>query len=123
MSWSYRGYPLGALFVIVTTCAVLVAAISPVVRATAEGDVEISVFFAALAVGGFVGLILGLAVGVLQFRAALGVILGAIAGIIIGVAAGGMALLSQSHVGAAAAAIAAGSILIVGVALVMRRNS
>ena len=123
MSWNHRGYPLGALFVVVTTCAVLIAGVTPLARATMGGEPEYVPLFIALGMGALFGLIVGAAVGVLQFRAVLGVMLGGSAGTIIGLAAGAMALLSQRQVGPAAAAITAGSILIVGVALVMRRTA
>jgi hypothetical protein len=116
-----RGYPIGALFVVMTTCAVLVSGMAPVIQQTFEGNQEIGAVLGATVAGGACGLIVGVAVGALQFRAGLGTILGGIAGLGIGVAAGGMAMLSLDEVGKAAAAITAGSALIVGVAIAMRR--
>jgi len=123
MSWKHRGYPLGTLFVVVTTCAVLIAGVAPLARAAAGERPDVGTLLAALFLGAFVGMIVGATVGVLQFRPILGVLLGGAAGTVIGLASGAMALLSQKQVGPAAAAITAGSVLIVGVALVMRRTT
>ena len=49
MTFPVRGYPLGALFVLVTVCAVLVAGVTPLVRMTHEGHVESVEFLAGTA--------------------------------------------------------------------------
>ena len=67
------------------------------------------------------GCLIGAALGLLQFRKLLGTALGAMAGTVIGAAAGGMAMLPANQLIAAAIPMAAGSGLIVGVALLMRR--
>lgn len=117
-----RGYPLGALFVLVTTCAVLAAGITPLVRLDIDGDEEIGRSLIAAGIGAVCGMILGQIIGLLQFRKIVGMAMGGLAGMLIGAAAGIISLLPVNQVGAAAAAMTAGSALIVGVALIMRRG-
>lgn len=117
-----RGYPLGSLFVLVTACAVLIAGITPLVRLLANGETEGWEYVLGGVLTGVVcGLLIGGALGLLQFRKLLGLALGAAAGTVIGAVAGGLAMLPASQLLAAAIPMAAGSGLIVGVALLMRR--
>lgn len=120
MSSMRRGYPLGALFVLVTACAVLVAGITPLVRLVAKGEAPAELA-GGVVVGVGVGFILGSMLGLLQYNRALGFGLGAISGTLIGAASGGIAMLPASQVIPAAIAMTAGSCLIVGVAYLMRR--
>ena len=121
MNASRRGYPLGALFVLVAVCAVLIAGLSPVMRETVQGNGDVGEFLAAILIGGVSGLFIGMIVGLFQFRYVLGIGLGALAGTSIGAVAGPMALLARSQVTAAAVAMTVGSGLVIAVALVMRR--
>jgi hypothetical protein len=121
MNPSRRGYPLGALFVLVAVCAVLIAGSTPVVRETVSGKGDVGAFLAAILIGGLAGLLLGIGIGLFQFRYGLGAALGGLAGTVIGAVSGPMALLTRSQVSAAAAAMTIGSGLVIAVALVMRR--
>jgi hypothetical protein len=123
MSLSRQGYPLGALFVLVAVCAVLVAGATPLVRMVVDGGVEASQFFIALAAGFLCGTAAGIGLGLFQFRLGLGLVMGAGAGGFIGMVAGVMALMPSHEVLTAAAAMTAGSGLVVAVAIVMRRVS
>ena len=123
MNSSPRGYPLGALFVLVTVCAVLVAGVAPLVRLIQDGNVETHVVLIAVGSGALCGIVVGMIVGLLQFRLGLGLVMGVGIGAIIGIAAGVMALLNSEQVFTAAAAMTAGSGLVVVVAVLMRRNS
>src|SRR5206468_11387513 len=113
-------YPLGALFVVVATCAVLVAGVSPLIRSLFRGEVNMGDFFQTLAMGAGCGLVIGAAIGGWRFQPAQPALLGAAAGSVIGGAAGIVALLPVNQLAPAAAAMTAGCALIVGVALVMR---
>jgi hypothetical protein len=121
MSNSRGGYPLGALFVLVTVCAVLVAGMTPQLQLVARGKADIGTMGAAMGAGAVCGLLVGIVMGLLQFRIALGVAMGAMAGTVIGAAGGAMALLTGQQLATAAVAITAGSGFIIGVALLMRR--
>jgi hypothetical protein len=122
MNQPRRGYPLGALFVVVTACAVLAAGVTPLIRLFSEGEEEIGRFLGAIVIGAVCGFVIGVITGLVQFRTALGGGMGAMAGTLIGAAAGLVALLRASQLAPAAAAMTAGSALIIGVALMMRRK-
>ena len=115
-----RGYPLGALFVLVTLCAVLVAGAAPLVRRNLE-EVDPTTFMVALACGALGGMTVGAVMGLLQFRIGLGLLMGVGVGLTIGAVAGMMSLLTSKQLLTATAAMTAGSGLVIAVALVMRR--
>jgi hypothetical protein len=122
MNSTIRGYPLGALFVLVTASAVLIAGITPLIRLAVKGEaVGWEYLLAGLCTGVGCGFLVGGALGLLQFHKTLGFALGATAGTLIGGAAGAMAMLPANQMISAAIPMAAGSGLIVGVALLMRR--
>jgi hypothetical protein len=106
----------------VTLCAVMIGGITPLFRMTDEG-VHTEWLLVAMAAGFLGGLVVGMVVGLLQFRAGIGLLMGGGLGAVIGTAAGVMALLSSRQIFPAAAAMTAGSILVIGVAVLMRRAS
>ncbi len=122
MAFPARGYPLGALFVLVAACAVLVAGVTPLVQMTQQGSIESMQFLFALAAGALGGMVIGVILGLMQFRMGLGVIMGTTIGLVLGTAAGGMSLLNSHQLITAALAMTAGSGLIVIVAVIMRRS-
>lgn len=122
MSPTRSGYPLGALFVLVAASAVLAAGATPVVRLVMAGREELGTLLGAVGIGAGCGLLVGLVIGLLQFRRALGAAMGVLAGIVIGGSGGAISLLPSNQITAVAAAMTAGSALIVGVALIMRRT-
>ena len=117
-----HGYPLGALFVVVTACAVLIAGVSPLARLAFREEADLGRSLIATLVGAGWGLLIGLLVGLIGHRTALASGLGALSGTFIGAAAGVICLLPARELSSAAAAMTAGSALIVGVALFMRRT-
>jgi hypothetical protein len=116
-----HGYPLGALFVLVTACAVLIAGVTPLVRLVTKGDAP-EYLLPAIIVGICCGFVVGSTLGLLQFRKGLGLAMGATTGTFIGAAAGGIALLKTEQLIPASIAMSVGSGLIVGVAVLMRRS-
>jgi hypothetical protein len=122
MSFPQRGYPLGALFVLVTACAVLVAGITPLVRLIQEGQADGPTFFTAAVVGAVLGTLVGLILGLFQFRMGMGIAMGASLGSVLGIICGLISLLRADQLITAALAMTAGSGLIVAVAVIMRRS-
>jgi hypothetical protein len=117
-----RGYPLGALFVLVAACAVLIAGAAPYVQLVAQTKADFETLLAALVIGGGCGLVLGIILGLHHFRRALGTLVGAGAGTVIGATAGLITLLPADRFLTVAAAMSAGSGLIVVVAVLMGRG-
>src|SRR3954468_21559634 len=105
MNTSRRGYPIGALFVLMTVCAVLLAGISPLAQNFNSGTVSFEAFLGALGIGALAGMLLGMVLGLFQFQMARGVATGAVAGCVIGLIAGGFALLSSDQIATAAIAM------------------
>src|SRR5436305_14500055 len=98
MSISRQGYPIGALFVLVTLSAVLLGGIAPLVRVGGDDVPETVTFLATMGIGAFSGIVAGVILGLLQFRMGLGVIMGGTLGAILGIIAGLMALLSSKQI-------------------------
>jgi len=121
MAVGKRGYPLGALFVVVTLRGVLLAGVTPLVQLAASGEAQIVPLLIAAICGIFVGGLTGIVVGLHHFRRLLGAGLGLLAGTLIGGMAGLIALLPEDRLLAATTAIIAGSALVIGVAVMMRR--
>jgi hypothetical protein len=116
-----RGYPIGALFVLVSVCAVLAAGVTPLARSAASGEDLYGDLAKAVGLGTVCGLICGGILGGIYYRFPLGPAMGLVAGAVIGAVAGAMALMPGNQLITAAAAMTAGSTLVVCVALVMRR--
>ena len=117
-----RGYPIGALFVLVSVCAVLAAGVTPLARtAVGGGELEGDLGW-YVGIGAICGLVCGAILGAIYYRFPVGMAMGLGAGTIIGAASGAMALMPGNQLITAAAAMTAGSGLVVGVALVMRRG-
>ena len=115
------GYPIGALFVLVSVCAVLAAGVTPLVRmAVRGGELEGSLGW-YIGIGAVSGLVCGAILGAIYYRFPVGLLMGVGTGSVIGAASGAMALMPGDQLITAAAAMTAGSALVVGVALVMRR--
>src|SRR5438552_9871822 len=121
MPTPHRGYPIGALFVLVAVSAVLVAGVAPLANSNNE-PIEGWLIAVAPLAGFGLGTVLGMILGLHYFRRGLAVLFGGAAGAAIGTASGLMCLVPERLVLNSAAAMIAGSGLVIGVALVMRRG-
>jgi hypothetical protein len=117
-----RGYPIGALFVLVTVGAVLTVAVTPQIRELGRGGANVAVVIGAVMAGGVVGLVLGGILGMLSHRWSTGLALGAGTGLLLGMVAGLIGTTPAEHVPRMAVAMIVGSAIIVVVAYVMRRR-
>lgn len=117
-----RGFPLAALFVIVTASAVLIAPIAPVMRDLSAGKRDGESLLVALLIGGVVGALLGAIWGAIQFQRWHGLPLGGLIGAPVGVIAGLMFLISPQEIASVALAMIAGSAIIVILAVVLRKR-
>ncbi|HUE73294.1 MAG TPA: hypothetical protein VMP01_20620 [Pirellulaceae bacterium] len=117
-----RGYPIGALFVLVTVGAVLTVAVTPQIRELGREGANVTAAIGAVIAGGVVGLVLGAILGMLSHRWSTGLVLGAGSGLLVGMVAGLIGTTPTQHVWRMAVAMIAGSVIIVVVAYVMRRR-
>ena len=117
-----RGYPLAALFVLVTACAALIAAVAPVMQHLFKESVDGAMLAWALAGGGGLGLTLGLVIGSVQHGWKLGLPIGGISGLALGLVGGVLALAPARHLPAAAVTLVVGSGLMIGVAIFTRQR-
>ena len=116
------GYPIGALFVLVTLGAVLTVAIAPQIRELGRDGADVIRAVGSAVIGGVCGLALGMILGALSHRWARGLLVGAGWGLVLGAIAGLISTASLSHLPRMAAAMVVGSAIIVIVAYVMRRR-
>ena len=63
MNGRRRGYPLGALFVVVAACAVLIAGVSPLIRSLFRGEANVGHFLESVVTGAGCGLLVGAVMG------------------------------------------------------------
>lgn len=114
-----RGYPLSALFVLVAICGILLAQVTPIVRAVIQGEVGVTETIVAALAGGVLVMCLGVLVGMYHYRRWRGIGLGALTGALIGVTTGPLALVpADKSLGILAAAVGGAVVLLaIGVAL------
>ncbi len=115
-----HGISLASLFVITTAAAVLIAGFAPVAQRMVEGKVGIGELAAALGGGLFGGMQLGLILGMHRYRRLLGAIIGAAVGAGVGLLVGPLTLLPARLLQPVGTAMFIGSLLMIGVAIVMR---
>ena len=121
-SFPRRGYPLGALFVLVAVSAVLAAALAPSLRAVAADKLKWWEPLGAAGISVVVLGVIGAGAGALYYPHWRGLLVGGIAGGLIGIVAGPLALVSPRELLPAALAMFVGSIIAVAIAAVMRKR-
>lgn len=123
MSNLRRGYPLGALFLLVAACAVLTAIVAPIGRSVASGDITLLELIVALIAGVIFVAFKGAIVGAFHFRVGRGIGIGTLTGAVLGLVAGPLVLLPVSAAIQIFSASVGGSILLVIVGVVLRLSS
>ncbi len=115
-----RGYPLGALFLLMAAIATIAAMLSPLVTALAKEQVEVPIIMAVAGGAGLFSVIIGAIVGLLHFRQPQGVLTGAMTGALIGPLFGPIMLVPVHEITSLCSVTIGGSILIVIVAAIVR---
>lgn len=116
-----RGYPLAALFVLVTACAAVIAAVAPVLQHLFKEGMNGPQLGWALA-GSGLGLVLGVVIGCVQHGWRLGLPIGSVIGLLLGLVAGLLAVAPTDQLPRMAIALVVGSGLMIGVAVFMRQR-
>lgn len=122
MNATARGYPLGALFVLVTAAATLIAGLAPVLRSFGDDGPSAETIITAIVTGLLLGGLMGGILGLFQYRWFLGGSVGIVAGAVVGVTAGLLSLAPSNLLPGIAIAYVVGSGLMIGIALVMRQG-
>ena len=117
---SRHGVSLGLMFVITTFAAVLVAGIAPVGQQLVLGRVGLLPLAIALVCGLLGGALLGLILGMHRYARVLGALLCSLVGAGLGSLVSPMVLLPANLLPLVAMAMFVGSLLMIGVAFIMR---
>lgn len=120
---SSRGFSLGALFVLVTASAVVIAGVAPLLRDFAGHEFDPLDLLGVMVAGLVGGMTLGAIIGVHHYRVSTGVSYGAVAGAAIGLISAPITLLRANELGPVALAMFVGSLLIVFVAAITRQRA
>lgn len=117
---SGAGVSLASLFVLTAVAAVLVAGLTPVGQAIVHNRIETHWLVAAPLLGSGGGLLIGIVLGMHQYHRGYGLLLGAGIGGGVGLLAGPLMLVPLTALQPVAMAMFIGSLLMVGVAFLMR---
>lgn len=117
-----RGYSLADLFLLVTACAVVAAAVAPVLRQLPDGDHWIAAAWAAVGAS-LLGVAWGIVLGLHGYYKLRGVLECAGLGALLGALAGPLKCLPAEAFSTAVLSSLVGSVLLVIVALATRRSA
>jgi drug/metabolite transporter (DMT)-like permease len=115
-------FSLATLFVFMTLAAVLLAAISALLRGALDDDIypRSQDAIGWMVAGLFLGAVMGLVLGLQQFRRGRAAAIGLLAGGVLGLLMGWLATCSAQDVLVVTVILSFGSLLVVGVAFVLR---
>lgn len=114
------GYPLIALFLVLTACGVIAALIGPAVRAVADGKVGVMDAVLAACAGATAGTIVGGVVGLFHYRRTRGFAWGLLVGATIGLFSGPLVLVPRESFGTVVTLAFAGSVVILLISAAFR---
>ena len=115
-----RGYPLGALFLLVATCAVILALVTLLMREPERLEELVVPILISAAVGAFVLMLMGIFVGLFHFSRLHGIAWGILVGGLLGLFFGPILYISVSAFPHVLLTSLVGAILVVGTATVIR---
>ena len=118
---SGRGYPLSALLLLVTACAVITAVVAPILRGPRQagwGDLLGAAIVGAVSLG-----VLGLVLGLFHYSRWRGVLWGVLLGGVLGVLLGPLIFVPLASFPEVLRTAVGGALVIVGVAAVARLTS
>jgi hypothetical protein len=115
-----RGYPLIALFLVITACGIIASLIAPAVRAIAEGQIGGRDALYSALIGTIVVMLLGGVIGLFHYQRGRGFLWGLITGAVIGVFAGPISLAPREAFGAVLALSFGGAAVIVLISIAFR---
>jgi len=118
---SGRGYPLSALLLLVTACAVITAVVAPILRGPRQagwGELLGASIVGAVSLG-----VLGLVIGLFHYSRWRGVLWGVLLGGVLGVLLGPLIFVPPASFPEVLLTAVGGAVVIVGVAAVVRLTS
>lgn len=115
-----RGYPLGALFLLVATCAGILALVTLLMREPKRLDEMLVPILTSAAVGAVVLMLMGIVVGLFHFSRVQGIAWGLLVGGLLGLGFGPILYISASSFPHVLLTSLVGALLLVGTATVIR---
>ena len=115
-----RGYPLGALFLLVAACAVILALVALLMQEPKRLDDLIAPILISALTGAVVVMMLGMVVGLFHFSRPSGVAWGTLVGGLLGIFFGPIMFISASAFPYVLLTSVAGAVLVIGTATAIR---
>lgn len=114
------GYPLIALFLVITACGIIASLIGPAVRAVSDGRVGVREAIYASMISTVVVMLTGGIVGLFHYRRTRGFVWGLVTGAVIGLFVGPLVLAPREAFGAVVALSFGGAAVIVLISVAFR---
>jgi hypothetical protein len=114
------GYPLIALFLVITACGIIAALIGPAARAISDGRVGVREAFFSSVLSTVVVMLMGGIIGMFHYRRARGFGWGLLTGAVIGIFVGPLILAPHEAFGAVLALSFGGAVVIILISVAFR---
>ncbi len=116
MTRSSEGYPLAALFLLVSLFAILTAQLTPVIGSVMDDQLDAPAFFAFSLIAMATSIVLGLLIGLYHYRVGRGIAWGVSTGVVIGAFCGPIGYISTVLPAHTLALAAGGSVILLVIA-------
>jgi F0F1-type ATP synthase assembly protein I len=111
------GYPLVALFLVISACGIVAALLGPAARAMSEGRIGLQTAVYSVFLGMLAVMLVGGVVGLFHYRRLRGLVWGLITGAVLGMFAGPLVLAPRESFGAVVSLSFGGAVVIVLISL------
>jgi hypothetical protein len=117
------GYPLIALFLVLTGCAIIAALVGPAARAVSDGKIGLADALLSMLVGSVVVMVMGGIVGLFHYRRARGFGWGLLTGGVIGLFVGPIVLAPRESFATVISLSVGGAVMIILIGVAFRLSS